>query len=153
MAPGHLSSQTGCQQPNDSSFEPATSQSQERILDAPDLVDDYYLNLLDWNAQNMVSGGHQSLTLIHTNGVTRGLPKLPPQSPQITLPGPYPPPPQIAVALGRTVYLWNAGSGSVEELCTCANEADYICSVAWSADGSYLALGTSDAKVGRGRYG
>jgi cell division cycle protein 20 (cofactor of APC complex) len=29
-------------------------QSQERILDAPDLVDDYYLNLLDWNAQNIV---------------------------------------------------------------------------------------------------
>jgi WD40 repeat protein len=54
---------------------------------------------------------------------------------------------QIAVALGRTVYLWNAGSGAVEELCSCANEADYICSVAWSGDGSYLALGTSDAKV------
>ncbi len=35
----------------------------------------------------------------------------------------------------------------MEELCTCANEADYICSVAWSSDGSYLALGTSDAKV------
>ena len=33
-------------------------QSQDRILDAPDLVDDYYLNLLDWNAQNMV--GEQS---------------------------------------------------------------------------------------------
>lgn len=54
---------------------------------------------------------------------------------------------QIAVALGRTVYLWNAGSGSVEELCTCPNEGDYICSVAWSADGAYIALGTSDAKV------
>ena len=51
------------------------------------------------------------------------------------------------MALGRTVYLWNAGSGAVEELCSCANEADYICSVAWSGDGSYLALGTSDAKV------
>jgi cell division cycle protein 20 (cofactor of APC complex) len=30
-------------------------QTQERILDAPDLVDDYYLNLMDWNSQNMVS--------------------------------------------------------------------------------------------------
>lgn len=30
-------------------------QSQERILDAPDLVDDYYLNLLDWNSSNIVS--------------------------------------------------------------------------------------------------
>lgn len=24
----------------------------EKILDAPDLVDDYYLNLLDWNQSN-----------------------------------------------------------------------------------------------------
>lgn len=30
--------------------------SQERILDAPELVDDYYLNLLDWSCQNMVGG-------------------------------------------------------------------------------------------------
>jgi cell division cycle protein 20 (cofactor of APC complex) len=29
--------------------------SQERILDAPDLVDDYYLNLLDWSSNNVVS--------------------------------------------------------------------------------------------------
>lgn len=26
----------------------------EKILDAPDLVDDYYLNLLDWNSQNVL---------------------------------------------------------------------------------------------------
>ena len=32
-------------------------QTQERILDAPDLVDDYYLNLLDWSCQNLVSKG------------------------------------------------------------------------------------------------
>lgn len=31
--------------------------SQERILDAPDLVDDYYLNLLDWSGANTVSQG------------------------------------------------------------------------------------------------
>jgi WD40 repeat protein len=54
---------------------------------------------------------------------------------------------QIAVALGRTVYLWNAGTGAVEELCSCPNEGDYICSVAWSADGAFVALGTSDSKV------
>ncbi|KYQ91533.1 WD40 repeat-containing protein [Tieghemostelium lacteum] len=27
----------------------------ERILDAPDLVDDYYLNLLDWSSQNIIA--------------------------------------------------------------------------------------------------
>jgi cell division cycle protein 20 (cofactor of APC complex) len=30
--------------------------TQDRILDAPDLVDDYYLNLLDWSSNNTVSG-------------------------------------------------------------------------------------------------
>lgn len=29
-------------------------QTQDRILDAPDLVDDYYLNLLDWSCNNVV---------------------------------------------------------------------------------------------------
>lgn len=29
-------------------------QAPERILDAPDLLDDYYLNLLDWSSQNTV---------------------------------------------------------------------------------------------------
>lgn len=29
-------------------------QTQERILDAPDLVDDYYLNLVDWSSGNQV---------------------------------------------------------------------------------------------------
>jgi hypothetical protein len=29
-------------------------QTQERILDAPDLVDDYYLNLVDWSSSNQV---------------------------------------------------------------------------------------------------
>jgi len=49
----------------------------ERILDAPDLESDYYLNLLDWSAQNV-----------------------------------------LAVALGPTVYLWNATDGSINELCS-----------------------------------
>lgn len=47
---------------------------------------------------------------------------------------------QIAVALGRTVYLWDAAAGGVEELFTMPNEGDYVGSVAWSADGAYLAV-------------
>ncbi|GIL76912.1 hypothetical protein Vretimale_8617 [Volvox reticuliferus] len=80
--------------------------TQERILDAPELMDDYYLNLLDWGSQNL-----------------------------------------IAIALGRSVYLWNAGSGDVEELCTVPNDGDYISSLRWGSDGNFLAVGTSDAKV------
>lgn len=33
----------------------AVPQQPDRILDAPDLVDDYYLNLLDWGSTNSVS--------------------------------------------------------------------------------------------------
>lgn len=54
---------------------------------------------------------------------------------------------QIAIALGPTVYLWNASSGSVEELCTTKNEGDYITSVSWATDSTHIAIGTSDAKV------
>lgn len=31
------------------------SQTPDRILDAPDIVDDYYLNLIDWNANNILA--------------------------------------------------------------------------------------------------
>ena len=40
-------------------------QSPERILDAPDLLDDYYLNLLDWNAQNILGAAHSALSPQH----------------------------------------------------------------------------------------
>ena len=50
-------------------------QSPERILDAPELLDDYYLNLLDWSSSNV-----------------------------------------LGVALGDSVYLWNASSGDITPL-------------------------------------
>ena len=80
----------------------------ERILDAPDLQDDYYLNLLDWSAKNVLS-----------------------------------------VALGQTVYLWNATDGSINELMSLENEEDYVSSVSWvPGDSNFLAVGTNDSKVG-----
>ena len=66
-------------------------QAPERILDAPELVDDYYLNLIDWSSQN-----------------------------------------SIAVALGCTVYLWNAGTGAIDQLMQTDveyDEEDYVTSV------------------------
>ena len=61
-----------------------------RVLDAPDLQDDFYLNLLDWSSQNV-----------------------------------------LAVGLGPSVYLWNAGSGQVTKLCD-MNDNDLVTAVAWS---------------------
>lgn len=82
------------------------AQTPERVLDAPELKADYYLNLLEWSSQNM-----------------------------------------IAVALADMVYLWDAGSGSISELCQVSATEEYVSSVSWVADGSYLAVGTANNKV------
>ncbi|KAG5360904.1 WD repeat-containing protein [Yarrowia sp. B02] len=75
----------------------------ERVLDAPGILDDYYLNLLDWSCGN-----------------------------------------QVAVALEKSVYVWNAETGSVGEL---LESRDYISSVKWSADGAYLSVGLGSGEV------
>jgi cell division cycle protein 20 (cofactor of APC complex) len=77
----------------------------DKILDAPELLDDYYLNLLDWSSTNMLS-----------------------------------------VALGQTVYLWNASSGGITELAQVSGE-NYITSVNWVQTGGYLAVGTAEGEV------
>jgi cell division cycle protein 20 (cofactor of APC complex) len=75
-----------------------------RILDAPDLNDDYYLSLLSWSDNNV-----------------------------------------LAVALGQTVYLWNASSGDIQDLCTYEEgTSPHITSVSWVQEGgTHLAVGTS----------
>lgn len=79
----------------------------ERILDAPDLLDDYYLNLVDWGVNNI-----------------------------------------LAVALGQTVYLWNAKTGAIDELCSSEAEDDYITSVKFVQEGGgYLAIGSNFAET------
>jgi cell division cycle protein 20 (cofactor of APC complex) len=82
----------------------------ERVLDAPGLVDDYYLNLLDWSSTNYV-----------------------------------------AIALSESVYIWNAETGDVGCLCSVTNgdesSDEIVCSVKFSEDGSYLAVGTSSGPI------
>ena len=77
-----------------------------KILDAPDLLDDYYLNLVDWATTD-----------------------------------------KLAVALGPAVYLWDAKSGSIEELLCLEEEEDYVCSLKWIQQGTHLAVGTASANV------
>ena len=77
-----------------------------KVLDAPGILDDYYLNLLAWSSQNV-----------------------------------------LAVALGSSLYLWNASNGQVTELTCIVEEGAYFSSVAWSADGNYLSLGTNDGFI------
>ncbi|XP_042494846.1 cell division cycle 20.1, cofactor of APC complex-like [Macadamia integrifolia] len=82
------------------------SQSSERILDAPDLLDDYYLNLLDWGSGNV-----------------------------------------LAIALGNTVYLWDASDGSTSELLTIDDENGPVTSVRWAPDGRHIAVGLNNSDI------
>ncbi|CAI9302226.1 unnamed protein product [Lactuca saligna] len=81
-------------------------QTSERTLDAPDLVDDYYLNLLDWGSSNV-----------------------------------------LAIALGSTVYLWDATDGNTSELVTVEDEAGPVTSVKWAPDGHHISVGLNNSDV------
>lgn len=48
----------------------------------------------------------------------------------------------LAVALGANIYLWNAGTGKIQQLFTLEG-SDYVCSVSWIQEGNCLAVGTS----------
>ena len=65
-------------------------QAPERILDAPELLDDYYLNLLDWSSTNV-----------------------------------------LGVALGDSIYLWNASDGSIQQLMQTQGEQSHVTSLSW----------------------
>ena len=80
-----------------------------RILDAPDIVDDYYLNLISWSKDNI-----------------------------------------LAVALSRSVYLWNASSGEIHHLVSVDDVNNYITSVSWCnmpGLSHYIAVGMNDAAI------
>ncbi|KAI0170656.1 WD repeat-containing protein slp1 [Pestalotiopsis sp. NC0098] len=77
----------------------------ERVLDAPGLIDDYYLNLLDWSSEN-----------------------------------------QVAIGLERTVYVWSADEGSVNQLLETSADT-YVSSVKWSGDGAYVSVGLGTGEV------
>ena len=79
----------------------------QRILDLPGLLDDYYLNLLDWGKNNVLS-----------------------------------------VALGDSVYLWNASGGAIQKLMQTTG-GSHVTSLSWMQEDNTntLAIGTSDHKV------
>ncbi|MFS7908280.1 putative transcription factor WD40-like family [Helianthus anomalus] len=81
-------------------------QTSEKTLDAPDLLDDYYLNLLDWGSSNV-----------------------------------------LAIALGSTVYLWDAADGNTSELVTVDDETGPVTSVKWAPDGRHISIGLNNSDV------
>ncbi|KAG7552150.1 WD40 repeat [Arabidopsis thaliana x Arabidopsis arenosa] len=81
-------------------------QTSEKILDAPGIVDDFYLNLLDWGSSNV-----------------------------------------LAIALGNSVYLRDASSGSTSKLMTVDEEMGPVSSINWTEDGRNLAVGLDNSEV------
>ena len=81
-------------------------QTSERTLDAPNLVGDYFLNLLDWGSSNV-----------------------------------------LTIALGNTVYLWDASNGSTSELVSIDEEDGPVTSVSWAPDGQHIAIGLNNFEV------
>lgn len=53
----------------------------------------------------------------------------------------------LVVCLKGQVYTWDASTGAVDQLLELSSPAEYVCSASWCADGTYLALGTSDSQV------
>ena len=53
----------------------------------------------------------------------------------------------LAVALGSSVYLWNASSGDITSLFQFENSEEYVGAVAWVKEGNYLAVGSSNGDV------
>ena len=75
-------------------------------MDALDIQDNFYLNLLDWGSSNV-----------------------------------------LAIALGSTVYLWDALDGSTSELVTIDDENGPVTSVNWAPDGRHIAIGLNNSHV------
>jgi len=48
----------------------------------------------------------------------------------------------LAVALGTSVYLWNADTGAIDQLLDLEG-ADYITSLNWVPNGNLLGVGTA----------
>ena len=53
----------------------------------------------------------------------------------------------IALAISSCVFLWNATDGSIEQIGHMVPEDDYVSSVAWCQQGSYLAVGRSNNTI------
>ena len=49
----------------------------------------------------------------------------------------------VALSLNNSVYLWNAGNGSITQLLELENPDEYVSSVSWIKEGNILAVGNS----------
>ena len=53
----------------------------------------------------------------------------------------------LSIALGNTVYLWDASSSSISELLIADDEEGPVTSVSWAPDGRHIAVGLNNSVV------
>lgn len=53
----------------------------------------------------------------------------------------------LSIALGNTVYLWDASNGSTSELVTVDDETGPVTSISWAPDGRHIAVGLNNSEV------
>ncbi|CCW62606.1 unnamed protein product [Phytomonas sp. EM1] len=95
------------------------SQTPERILDAADMIDDFYMNLMDWSTRGVIAVALQSSVYLW-DSTTCKITQLPPHTTSSSL---------------RVSDSMPSGAGKV------------VCSVSWTPDGQYLAVGSNDGCV------
>ena len=54
---------------------------------------------------------------------------------------------QIALAISSCVFLWNAVDGSIAQLGDMSTPDEYVSSISWCEQGSYLAVGKCDGSI------
>uniref|UniRef100_A0ACD5UV41 Uncharacterized protein n=1 Tax=Avena sativa TaxID=4498 RepID=A0ACD5UV41_AVESA len=122
-------------------------QSAERTLDAPDLVDDYYLNLLDWGSNNVLSIALGSTIYLWdgANGSTSELVTVEEDDGPVTSVSWAPDGRHIAVGLNSsTVQLWDSSSNRLLRTLQGVHESR-VGSLAWN--GNILTSGGMDGKI------
>lgn len=115
-----------------------------QVLDAPALADDFYLNLLDWSAQNLLAVGLDSCVYLwsaHTSKVMNSAVNTKTEHCRISVS-------TEAKVSGDFDELFSGCSGvlQVTKLCDLAPD-DQVCSVSWSQRGTYLSVGTNTGEV------
>lgn len=101
-------------------------QTPERILDAPDVINDYCKKLVSLNTLCCVS--YVFLLLLDLNLIDWSCTNL------------------LAVCLGSSLYIWNATTGSISLLLNVGPDVT-LSSASWMGDGTYLTVGTSSGEV------
>ncbi|XP_058105625.1 cell division cycle 20.2, cofactor of APC complex-like [Magnolia sinica] len=121
-------------------------QTSERTLDAPDLVDDYYLNLLDWSCKNVVAIGLGNIVYLWnaTNQAIEELPEVKEDDGPVTSVSWAPDGTHIAIGLNNSdVQIWD--SLSLKKVRSLRGHSARVGSLSWN--GSILSTGGRDSKI------